>query len=56
VKEFGDEADWSLVEPGDAVIVPQKVASYTSIRQTRDYLDIVYKMAVTMLSIDRIGD
>ena len=56
VKEFGDEADWSLVEPGDAVIVPQKVASYTGIRQTRDYLDIVYKLAVTLLSIDRIGD
>jgi protein involved in polysaccharide export with SLBB domain len=56
VKEFGDEADWSLVEPGDAVIVPQKVASYTDIRRTRDYLDIIYKMAVTLLSIDRIGD
>lgn len=56
VKEFGGEADWSLVEPGDAVIVPQKVASYRGIRQTRDYLDIVYKMAVTALSIDRIGD
>jgi len=56
VKEFGDEADWSLVEPGDAVIVPQKVASYAGVRRTRDYLDVVYKMAVTALSIDRIGD
>ncbi len=54
VKEFNDDIDWSLVEPGDAIVVPQKIESYRGLRQTRDYVDIIYKVAVTALSIHNI--
>lgn len=54
VKEFNDEIDWSLIEPGDAIVVPQKIESYRGMRQTRDYVDIIYKVAVTALSIYNI--
>ncbi|MDT8284841.1 MAG: SLBB domain-containing protein, partial [Thermovirgaceae bacterium] len=54
VKEFNGELDWSLLEPGDAIVVPQKIDSYRGLRQTRDYVDIIYKVAVTALSIHNI--
>lgn len=53
VKEFnGGKA--VLVEPGDAIIVPQKLSSYKGIRQTRDYVDIIYKVAVSAAAINNI--
>lgn len=53
VKEFnGGKA--LLVEPGDAIIVPQKLSSYKGIRQTRDYVDIIYKVAVSAAAINNI--
>lgn len=55
VKEFGDEAEWTLLEPGDAIIVPQKLESYRGLRNTRDYIDIIYKLAVTAASIHNIS-
>jgi len=50
VKEYGEEK-WQLVEPGDAIIVPMKVSSYKGLRQTRDYLDMFYKLAMTAAAI-----
>ncbi len=54
VKEFNQDIEWNLIEPGDAIVVPQKIESYRGLRQTRDYVDIIYKMAVTALSIHNI--
>jgi protein involved in polysaccharide export with SLBB domain len=56
VKEFNQDIEWNLIEPGDAIVVPQKIESYRGLRQTRDYVDIIYKMAVTALSIHNITD
>lgn len=56
LKEFGQRIQASLIEPGDAIVVPTKLSSYSGLRQTRDYLDILYKLAVTALSINEIGD
>ena len=53
VKEFGEEK-WQLVEPGDAIIVPMKVSSYKGLRQTRDYLDMFYKLAITAATIHNV--
>ncbi|MBO8154701.1 MAG: SLBB domain-containing protein [Thermovirga sp.] len=55
VKKFGKEAEWGLLEPGDAIIVPQKLESYRGLRNTRDYIDIIYKLAVTAASIHNIS-
>lgn len=54
VKEFNKGDDWNLIEPGDAIVVPQKMASYRGMRQTRDYVDMLYKVAVTAASIHNI--
>lgn len=54
VKEFNQDIEWNLIEPGDAIVVPQKIESYRGLRQTRDYIDIIYKVAVTALSIHNI--
>ena len=56
VKEFNQDIEWNLIEPGDAIVVPQKIESYRGLRQTRDYVDIIYKVAVTALSIHNITD
>ncbi len=53
VKEFNKEK-WQLIEPGDAIVVPQKVASYKGLRQTRDYIDMITKIAITAASIHNI--
>jgi protein involved in polysaccharide export with SLBB domain len=53
VKEFNKE-EWQLIEPGDAIVVPQKVTSYKGLRQTRDYIDMITKMAITAASIHNI--
>ena len=54
VKEFNQDIEWNLIEPGDAIVVPQKIESYRGLRQTRDYIDIIYKVAVTARSIHNI--
>jgi len=54
VKEFNG-GKMPLVEPGDAIVVPHKLSSYRGLRQTRDYVDIIYKVAVTAAAVHNIS-
>ena len=40
------------LEPGDAIIVPQKVQSYKGLRNTRDWVDVIFKIAMSALAIN----
>ena len=53
VKEFNG-GKTVLVEPGDAIVVPVKLSSYRGVRQARDYMDVVYKAAVTAMAIHEV--
>lgn len=44
------------LEPGDAIIVPQKVQSYKGLRNTRDWVDVIFKIAMSAASIHNISD
>ena len=44
------------LEPGDAIIVPQKVQSYKGLRSTRDWVDVVFKIAMSAASIHNLSD
>ncbi|MFA0887649.1 MAG: SLBB domain-containing protein [Synergistales bacterium] len=44
------------LEPGDAIIVPQKVQSYKGLRNTRDWVDIIFKIALSAASIHNVTD
>lgn len=44
------------LEPGDAIIVPQKVQSYKGLRNTRDWVDVVFKIAMSAASIHNLSD
>ena len=39
------------LEPGDAIIVPQKVQSYKGLRNTRDWVDVIFKIAMSAVGI-----
>ncbi len=44
------------LEPGDAIIVPQKVQGYKGLRNTRDWVDVIFKIALSAASIHNISD
>lgn len=44
------------LEPGDAIIVPQKVQSYKGLRNTRDWVDVIFKIAMSAASIHNVTD
>ena len=39
------------VRSGDAIIVPQKVQSYKGLRNTRDWVDVIFKIAMSAVGI-----
>ena len=44
------------LEPGDAIIVPQKVQSYKGLRSTRDWVDIIFKIAMSAAAVNNLTD
>lgn len=57
VKEYGSfESEKTLIEPGDTIVVPIKVKVPEGLRKVRDYIDIIYKLAISVLAIERITD
>jgi len=44
------------LEPGDAIIVPQKVQSYKGLRNTRDWVDVIFKIAMSAASVHNLSD
>jgi polysaccharide export outer membrane protein len=44
------------LEPGDAIIVPQKVQGYKGLRNTRDWVDVIFKIALSAASIHNLSD
>lgn len=44
------------LEPGDAIVVPQKVNSYKGLRQTRDWVDVIFKIAMSAAAVNNLTD
>ena len=44
------------LEPGDAIIVPQKVQSYKGLRNTRDWVDVIFKIAMSAAAVNNLTD
>jgi len=46
-QRISQKGDNPYVQPGDTVVVPEKIQLTSQIRETRDIVDIVYKVAVS---------
>ena len=51
---FGKKGPVVRLDPGDAIVVPMKVNTYAGFKQTRDWIDIIFKIAMSAAAINNM--